>query len=146
MKTGSVSIADDTGESYRFYFGTKDSEGGKGVGYTGNKSGKLYYDGMLITANDYKYAVVKVTDNVHFIVNQSGSIQSGNTSYKEDGETLIRTKYDADKGETEADNTVFYDKSDDGVEDWMDEGFVDETKLLYNSLDVEDAYNMVYDN
>ena len=147
MKTGSVSIADDTGESYRFYFGTKDSEGGKGVGYTGNKSGKLYYDGMLITANDYKYAVVEVTDSVCFIVNQSGSIQHSNTSYKEDGDTLIRTKFDADEGETEADNTVFYDKSDDGVEDWMDDGFVDESALLYldPSLGVETARDMVYD-
>ena len=102
---------------------------------------------MLITANDYKYAVVEVTDSVCFIVNQSGSIQHSNTSYKEDGDTLIRTKFDADEGETEADNTVFYDKSDDGVEDWMDDGFVDESALLYldPSLGVETARDMVYD-
>ena len=112
MKTGSISVADDTGESIRFYFGTKDSDGaGKGVGYTGNKSGKLYYDGMLVTAKDYRYEIVEIS-GYYFIVNQSGSIQHSNTSYKEDGEVLIRTKADGN-GETD---TKFNDSSVNGKE------------------------------
>ena len=49
---------------------------------------KLYYDGMLIKAEDYRYEIAEVGGR-WFIVNQSGSIQSRNTEYKEDGDTLI---------------------------------------------------------
>ena len=86
VKTGSQTIKDDLDESYRFYFETKGDDKGKGV--TGNKSNKLYYDGMLIKAEDYRYEIAEI-DNKWYIVNQSGSIQGRKTEYKEDGDVLI---------------------------------------------------------
>ena len=94
MKTGSQTVKDDNGDSYKFYFGTrtatKDLEV-KGVGITGNKSNKLYYHGMLIKAEDYKYQLVNV-DDVFYIVNQNGSIQHSKSEYKEDGDVLVNAK------------------------------------------------------
>ena len=101
MKTGSQSIKDNTGDTYKFYFYTKDQstekyatpEDGnklkKGAGVVGNQSNKLYYYGLLLTADDYKYQVATVKGH-DFIINSNGSIQhSFDTSYKEDGDTLI---------------------------------------------------------
>ena len=100
MKTGSQSIKDNTGDTYKFYFYTKDQDSTKyqtpdvqklkkGAGVTGNQSNKLYYYGLLLTADDYKYQVATV-ENHDFIINSNGSIQhSFDTSYKEDGDTLI---------------------------------------------------------
>ena len=99
MKTGSQSIKDDNGDTYKFYFGTRTAtsavEETKGKGITGNKSNKLYYHGMLIKAEDYKYQVVKMKimgQDREFIVNQNGSIQHANSEYKEDGDILINAK------------------------------------------------------
>ena len=90
MKTGSQTVKDNTGDSYKFYFYTKDTYGyKKGAGVVGNQSNKLYYYGLLLTADDYKYQVATV-ENHDFIINSNGSIQhSFDTSYKEDGDTLI---------------------------------------------------------
>ena len=47
---------------------------------------------MLITADDYRYEIAEMNiggTDYWFIVNQSGSIQSRTTEYKEDGDTLI---------------------------------------------------------
>ena len=44
-----------------FYFYTKAQYGhAKGAGVIGNQSNKLYYYGLLLTADDYKYQVAKV--------------------------------------------------------------------------------------
>ena len=92
MKTGSQTIKDDNGDSFKFYFGTKDSTTEKkGVGITGNKNNKLYFEGHLVAAEDYKYQPVKVL-GATFIVNQNGSIQHSNVEYKEDGDVLINAK------------------------------------------------------
>ena len=107
MKTGSQSIKDNTGDTYKFYFYTKDQdktkyttpeEGNqlkKGAGVVGNQSNKLYYYGMLIQADDYKYQLATIAkDGVDysFIVNSNGTIQhSKSTEYKEDGDVLIAT-------------------------------------------------------
>ena len=96
MKTGSQSIKDNTGDTYKFYFYTKDTYGyKKGAGVVGNQSNKLYYYGMLIQADDYKYQLATIAkDGVDysFIVNSNGTIQhSANTEYKEDGEVLVKT-------------------------------------------------------
>ena len=92
MKTGSQTIKDDNGNSFKFYFGTKDSTTEKkGVGITGNKNNKLYYEGHLVAADDYKYQPVEVL-GATFIVNQNGSIQHSNVEYKEDGDILINAK------------------------------------------------------
>ena len=96
MKTGSQSIKDDNGDTYKFYFGTKDSGNEKkGVGITGNKNNKLYYEGHLVVAQDYKYQTVDfIIDKKEstFIVNQNGSIQHSAVEYKEDGDVLINAK------------------------------------------------------
>ena len=98
MKTGSQSIKDDNGDTYKFYFGTKDSGNEKkGVGITGNKNNKLYYEGHLVVAQDYKYQTVDfiIGENKKestFIVNQNGSIQHSAVEYKEDGDVLINAK------------------------------------------------------
>ena len=92
MKTGSQTVKDDNDDSFKFYFGTKDSGSEhKGVGITGNKNNKLYYMGHLVSAQDYKYQPVTVNGQT-FIVNQNGSIQHSNVEYKEDGDVLINAK------------------------------------------------------
>ena len=102
MKTGSQSIKDNAGDTYKFYFYTKDQstekyatpEDGnklkKGAGVVGNQSNKLYYYGLQIQADDYKYQLAEVAGK-KFIVNSNGTIQhSANTEYKEDGDVLIK--------------------------------------------------------
>ena len=125
MKTGSQSIKDNTGDTYKFYFYTKDQSTDKyrtpiknkalkkGAGVTGNQSNKLYYYGLLLTADDYKYQVATLEDQngqkYDFIINSNGSIQhSYGTTYKEDGDELIvvdestkTTKKDGSKGTAE---------------------------------------------
>ena len=125
MKTGSQSIKDNTGDTYKFYFYTKDQstekyatpEDGnklkKGAGVVGNQSNKLYYYGLLLTADDYKYQVATLEDQngqkYDFVINSNGSIQhSYGTTYKEDGDELIvvdestkTTKKDGSKGTAE---------------------------------------------
>ena len=92
MKTGSQSVKDDNGDTFKFYFGTKDSGSeNKGVGITGNKNNKLYYEGHLVSARDYKYQPVEF-GGYTFIVNQNGSIQHSAVEYKEDGDVLIDAK------------------------------------------------------
>ena len=111
MKTGSQSIKDNTGDTYKFYFYTKDQDSKKyqtpnnkalkkGAGVVGNQSNKLYYYGLLLTADDYKYQVAKV-GGYEFIINSNGSIQhSYGATYKEDGDELVvvgdQIKYDKD--------------------------------------------------
>ena len=91
MKTGAQSIKDDNGDVYKFYFGTKDNSTTgekKGAGITGNKNNKLYYEGHLVAAEDYKYQPVWVNGHL-FVVNQNGSIQHSTVEYKEDGDILV---------------------------------------------------------
>ena len=100
MKTGSQSIKDNTGDTYKFYFYTKDQAASyktpdgkhglsKGAGVVGNQGNKLYWYGLPIQADDYKYQVATITINgtdYSFIVNSNGTIQhSANTEYKGDG-------------------------------------------------------------
>ena len=96
MKTGSQSIKDNTGDTYKFYFYTKAQYGhDKGAGVIGNQSNKLYYYGMLLQADDYKYQIATIEANdksYSIIINSNGTIQhSANTEYKEDGDVLIKT-------------------------------------------------------
>ena len=63
----------------------------EGAGFTGNYGNRLYFQGLLIQAEDYKYQTA-VIDGHTFIVNRSGSIQKNNTEYKEDGDILIDAK------------------------------------------------------
>ena len=90
MKTGSQAVKDDNGDTYRFFFGTKNTSGydKKGIGITGNKSNKLYFKGLLITADDYKYQLVDVLGH-KFIVNKNGAIQHGTVEYKDDSDICV---------------------------------------------------------
>ena len=91
-KTGAQTIADENGESFKFYFGTEDDKGyNKGVGISGAKNGKLYNDGLLVKAEDYKYQVVTV-DGLKFIVNKNGSIQTSKDTYEDDGVVITNAK------------------------------------------------------
>lgn len=86
-KTGSVTLKDDYGVEGKFLFNTTSTN--KGAGITGPKSGKLYEDGLLITADDYKYEVVTLeATQDQYIVNGSGSIQTTQKIYK-DGDVEI---------------------------------------------------------
>ena len=92
MKTGSQTVKDDNGDSYKFYFGTRTATKTlevKGVGITGNKSSKLYYKGLLLTADDYKYQSATLPNGKTYIVNKNGNIQHSSIKYTEDGDTLI---------------------------------------------------------
>ena len=96
MKTGAQTIADSYGDEYKFYFGTEDSSEKdyiKGAGVTGNANGKLYKNGLLVTANgEYKYDLVTLTidgKDAQFIVNKNGSIQTSKNDYKDDSEVII---------------------------------------------------------
>ena len=94
-KDGSVSITDESGESYRFYFSTENATAKKyynAAGITGAKNGKLYEDGILVKANDYKYEeyTVDIDGNDYtFIINKSGSIQTTAKEYTEDDDTVV---------------------------------------------------------
>ena len=110
MKTGAQTVKDNAGDSYNFYFYTKDQSSSyesskheklyKGAGVIGNQSNKLYYYGMLTKADDYKYQLAEVNGKT-FIVNSNGSIQHSSIEYKEDGDVLI-----------DATNVKSFDKDD----------------------------------
>ena len=136
MKTGSQSIKDDVDDTYKFYFETKGDD--KGVGYTGNKSGKLYYDGKLITADDYKYEIATV-NGYNFVINQSGSIQHSKTEYKEDGDVLVDCK-EAKDGAAVA----FYTSKDDIAEEYEDSLKTDLGNVKYDT-NVFNAAENVYE-
>ena len=101
-KDGSVSLTDDGGESYRFYFATDDDKSENyynAAGVSGARNGKLYDHGLIVQATDEKYELktvyIQCSDGVHesgeytFIVNKSGSIQSSAKEYEEDDDVLI---------------------------------------------------------
>lgn len=119
MKTGSQTVKDDNGDSFKFYFGTKDNNTtgeAKGKGVTGNKNNKLYYMGHLVAAEDYKYQPVwydmdnNGEDDTLFIVNQNGSIQHSALEYKEDGDILIDAKTNKVEFKTKNSSSKVWDK------------------------------------
>ena len=155
MKTGSQSIKDNTGDTYKFYFYTKDQdktkyttpeEGNqlkKGAGVVGNQSNKLYYYGLLLTADDYKYQVAKV-GGYEFIINSNGSIQhSYSATYKEDGDTLITvdeklgTKYKDANGNEQV-GTAEYEEKDTQFK----YGFKTGVNSVVKDVDLTDFYKI----
>ena len=101
-KTGSFSVTDENGESTKAYFSSEtNSEQGyfAGAGVNGAKSGKLYADGILVSALEDKYEMKEV-DGMKFVVNKSGSIQTNKGLYKDDGDELFNSSvftYHTDK-------------------------------------------------
>ena len=85
MLTGrNTGIVDDDGKRCTFYFNTSGSN--KGAGFSGEKDGFLYYNGLLVTADgDSRYEVYKV-DGKYYLVNGSGKVQTNEKAYKSDGD------------------------------------------------------------
>lgn len=85
MLTGrNTGIADDDGKRCTFYFNTSGSN--KGAGFSGEKDGFLYYNGLLVTADgDSQYEVYQV-DGKYYLVNESGKVQTNEKAYKSDGD------------------------------------------------------------
>ena len=89
MKTGSVTIEDEEGDDYKFFFGKKTEDGyTKGVGVTGAASGELFINGLIQTADD-SYEVVEVDGVGTFIVDEDGDIRTSRTTYEDDDDNLI---------------------------------------------------------
>ncbi len=144
MKTGSQSIKDDNGDTYKFYFGTttntKTGEE-KGVGITGARNGKLYYKGLLLQAYDYSYQTASI-DGHTFIVNKNGTIQHGQVEYKEDGDILIDTKTVKD-GDTVL-YQILYSTADDQWKYSIDEeASIGSLKDYAEPIDVNEIMNTV---
>ena len=104
-KDGSQTIKDEAGTAARFYFATSDNKDEgyfNAAGINGAKSGKLYSDGLLVTADDDKYEIKDVTiytvaegqttataQVASYIVNKSGSIQTAAKEYKDDDDVVV---------------------------------------------------------
>ena len=95
LKDGSISIEDEVGETYRFYFATEENASDHyhdNAGVNGARSGRLYRQGLIVTAQDYRYEVKEVNidgTNYEFIVNRSGSIQTSARDYEDDGDVVV---------------------------------------------------------
>ena len=105
MLTGrNTGIADDDGKRCTFYFNTSGSN--KGAGFSGEKDGFLYYNGLLVTADgDSQYEVYQV-DGKYYLVNESGKVQTNEKAYKSDGDYVYLVEdrevyYTDDNGEKE---------------------------------------------
>lgn len=85
MRTGRITDIPLDGDSLlTCFFQTAGS--GKGSGYTGEKDGFLYYQGVLVKAEAGKdYEAFKV-DGKTFLVNESGKVQTNEKIYKLDGD------------------------------------------------------------
>ena len=95
LKDGSISIEDEVGETYRFYFATEENASDHyhdNAGVNGARSGRLYRQGLIVTAQDYRYEVKEVNidgTDYEFIVNRSGSIQTSARDYEDDGDVVV---------------------------------------------------------
>ena len=71
MKTGKIANVEEEDDNYTYYFETKNGKNGQG--YTGEKSGYLYWNGKRLEADDdYRIYVV---DKKFYLVNNKGKLQ-----------------------------------------------------------------------
>ena len=71
MKTGKIANVEEEDDNYTYYFETKNGKNGQG--YTGEKSGYLYWNGKRLEADDdYRIYVV---DKKYYLVNNKGKLQ-----------------------------------------------------------------------
>ena len=83
QKTGKIASVECDDDDYTFYFNTKNGKNGQG--YTGEKSGYLYWNGKRLEADDdYRIYVV---DKKYYLVNNKGKLQKS-TSKEYDVENL----------------------------------------------------------
>lgn len=108
MRTGKTTVYDDFGEKYTFYF--NDSGSNKGAGYSGEKNNYLYYEGVLVEAEDGMDYEAFVINGKAYLVNETGKVQTSSKAYKSDGTYTYRISggkvyYTDDEGEAESEVT-----------------------------------------
>lgn len=91
-----TNVYDEDGERDAYYFNTSGTN--RGGGYTGERSGYLYYNGKLVQADDGEDLQVFQVGNRMYLVNESGRVQDRNRAYRIDGEY----RYEYDNG------TIYY--------------------------------------
>ena len=84
MKTDrQTNVWEENGERSTFYF---NPSGDRGAGYTGERSGYLYYMGKLVQAERGEDIQVFEVGGRLYLVNESGRSQDSNRVYRADGE------------------------------------------------------------
>lgn len=91
-----TNVYDEDGERGTYYFNTSGTN--RGGGYTGERSGYLYYNGKLVQAEDGEDLQVFQIGDQMYLVNESGRVQDRNRAYRADGEY----RYEYDNG------TIYY--------------------------------------
>ena len=71
MKTGKIANVEEEDDNYTYYFETKNGKNGQG--YTGEKSGYLYWNGKRLEADD-DYRIYVVGEK-YYLVNNKGKLQ-----------------------------------------------------------------------
>ncbi|MGN1141431.1 MAG: hypothetical protein ACI4TF_09530 [Oliverpabstia sp.] len=79
-----TSVIDEEGERGTYYF--NGSGNNRGGGYTGERSGYLYYNGKLVEAEEGEDFQVYEVGGRLYLVNESGRVQTGNRTYRVNGE------------------------------------------------------------
>ena len=82
--SGKVKEVDCDDDGYEFYFNT--SNGKKGQGYSGEKSGYLYFNGKKLTADD-DYRLFFYNDKI-YLINNKGKIQKSDKKYDIENESI----------------------------------------------------------
>lgn len=91
-----TNVIDDDGSRGTFFFISSGTN--RGAGYTGERSGYLYYNGKLVEAEDGEdFQVFRIGETM-YLVNESGRVQDSNRFYRVDGEY----RYEYDNG------TIYY--------------------------------------
>lgn len=85
---GKVSNVECDDDSFEFYFNT--TNGKKGQGYNGEKSGYLYFNGKKLTADD-ENRLFFYNDRI-YLVNNKGKIQKGKKSYNIENSSIAEDK------------------------------------------------------
>ncbi len=127
MKTGRVSNVEDDEDTYTFYFNTKN--GGNGRGWTGEKSGYLYWNGKRCEADD-DYRFYSYEDKT-YLVNSSGKIQSSESK-----------KYDIEANGEEL--YVEFGAGDQVVGVYKDKDHTESLSTIYVTLPSISLYDTTY--
>ena len=81
-------MEDRLGRSFTGYFSTTGSD--KGVGFTGEKDGFLYWKGLMVSAKEGTDVQPFLVDGKVYLVNESGRVQTNEKAYASDGTYAYR--------------------------------------------------------
>ena len=81
-------MEDRLGRSFTGYFSTTGSD--KGVGFTGEKDGFLYWKGLMVSAKEGTDVQPFLVDGRTYLVNESGRVQTNEKAYVSDGAYAYR--------------------------------------------------------